>query len=50
LPAIRFLPDGSIADTSPQKLLLTSRDGSSLWVRLTSDRLGFEVSNTDKSP
>ena len=50
LPTIRFLPDGTIADTSPQKLLLTGRDGASLWVRLASDRLSYEISNTDKSP
>ena len=32
LPTIRFLPDGSIGDTSPQMLRLTGRDGDSLWL------------------
>ena len=32
LPTIRFLPDGSVSETSPQELRLTDRDGGSLWL------------------
>lgn len=48
LPTIRFLPDGSIGETSPQELRLTDRDGASLWVRQARDRVSYEISSTDK--
>jgi Tfp pilus assembly protein FimT len=48
LPTIRFLPDGSISETSPQVLRLTDRDGASLWVRQSRDRVNYEISSTDK--
>jgi len=48
LPTIRFLPDGSISDTSPQELRLTDRDGASLWVRQSRDRVNYEISSTEK--
>jgi Tfp pilus assembly protein FimT len=48
LPTIRFLPDGSVSETSPQELRLTDRDGASLWVRQSRDRVNYEISNTDK--
>ena len=47
LPAIRFLPDGSLGETSPQKLHLTSGDGGSLWLTQTSDGLRYEIRSTD---
>jgi prepilin-type N-terminal cleavage/methylation domain-containing protein len=43
LPTIRFLPDGSIADTSPQMLALVARDGSALWLKQSRNRLTYEV-------
>jgi len=43
LPRVRFLPDGSIAETSPQTLQLTGRDGSSRWIVLSRNRLNYEV-------
>jgi Tfp pilus assembly protein FimT len=43
LPRIRFLPDGSISETSPQMLELTGRDGSALWVALARNRLNYEI-------
>ena len=43
LPAIRFLPDGSLSETSPQKLRLTGRDGLSIWVALSRNRLNYEI-------
>ena len=48
LPTIRFLPDGSISETSPQELRLTDRDGASLWVRQSRDRVNYEISSMDK--
>lgn len=46
LPAIRFLPDGSIGDSSPQKLRLVARDGASLWLVQSANRLSYEIRNT----
>ena len=41
LPTIRFLPDGTIGESSPQMLHLTSSDGGSLW--LAQSRDGVEL-------
>ncbi|MGH7977068.1 MAG: GspH/FimT family pseudopilin [Limisphaerales bacterium] len=47
LPAIRFLPDGTIDENSPQKLRLT--DGtSSLWLIESRNRMSYEIQSTDK--
>jgi Tfp pilus assembly protein FimT len=43
LPTIRFLPDGTISDSSPAKLRLVARDGSSLWLALSRDKLNYEI-------
>ena len=48
LPTIRFLPDGSFSETSPQALRLTDRDGASLWVRQARDRVSYEIASTEK--
>ncbi|HEY5480303.1 MAG TPA: GspH/FimT family pseudopilin, partial [Verrucomicrobiae bacterium] len=37
LPTIRFLPDGSIGEASPQSLHLSSSDGGSLWLAQARD-------------
>ena len=47
LPTIRFLPDGSIGEASPQKLHLTSTDGGSLWLAQSKDGLSYEIRSTD---
>ena len=47
-PTIRFLPDGSVGENSPQKLRLTSRDGVSLSVALAQDKLSYEIQRTEK--
>jgi prepilin-type N-terminal cleavage/methylation domain-containing protein len=49
LPTIRFLPDGSIGDNSPQMLCLTSADGGSLWLAQAQDGLTYEIRTTDKA-
>ena len=48
LPTIRFLPDGSIGETSPQMLHLTSGDGGSLWLAQSRDGLSYEIRSSDK--
>lgn len=48
LPAIRFLPDGSVDENSPQTLELVDSDGRSLRLVETRNRLGYEISDTGK--
>jgi Tfp pilus assembly protein FimT len=43
VPKIRFLPDGSISDGSPQAVHLIGRDGVSLWLMLSRSRLNYEI-------
>ena len=43
LPRIRFLPDGSIEETSPQSIRLTGRDGSFKILTLSKNRMGYEI-------
>ena len=48
LPTIRFLPDGSIGESSPQMLHLTSSDSGSLWLAQARDGVSYEIRSTDK--
>jgi type II secretion system protein H len=48
LPAIRFLPDGTIDETSPQTLRLTDTKGNALWLIESRNRTGYEISDTGK--
>ena len=43
LPTIRFLPDGSISETSPLMLRLIGREGDSLWLAQSRSRLAYEI-------
>jgi type II secretion system protein H len=43
VPKIRFLPDGSFGESSPQSLRLTGRDGSSIWLAQSRTRLNYEI-------
>ena len=45
LPAIRFLPDGSIDENSPQTVQLNDTDGFSRWLIETGNRTGYEISD-----
>jgi len=47
LPAIRFQADGSIGDGSPQSVRLYDRDGASIWVAQTKNRMSYEIRNTE---
>jgi type IV fimbrial biogenesis protein FimT len=46
LPAIRFLPDGSVDENSPQTVQLTDSAGISRWLILNNSRTGYEISDT----
>jgi type IV fimbrial biogenesis protein FimT len=46
LPAIRFQPDGTVDENSPQTLKLTDSDGFARWLVQTRLRTGYEVSLT----
>jgi len=48
LPAVRFLPDGSVDENSPQMLRLTDAQGHALWLIESRDRNGYEISDTNK--
>ena len=48
LPAIRFLPDGTVDENSPQTVKLTGAGGSALWLLESADRTGYEISDSDK--
>jgi type II secretory pathway pseudopilin PulG len=43
LPSIRFLPDGSIAETSPRTLKLVDRNGSAVLLTQSRDRTQYEI-------
>jgi len=43
LPMIRFLPDGSISETSPEKILLRQGAEDALWIAETTNRLQYEI-------
>jgi prepilin-type N-terminal cleavage/methylation domain-containing protein len=48
LPTIRFLPDGSISETSPRMLKLTGRDGIPLSLGLSRNRLNYEIQSRNQ--
>jgi type II secretion system protein H len=45
MPAIRFLPDGTIDESSPQMVQLTDEDGFSRWLIELPARTGYEVTD-----
>ncbi|HTX20301.1 MAG TPA: GspH/FimT family pseudopilin [Candidatus Aquilonibacter sp.] len=46
LPAIRFLPDGTVDENSPQMLQLTDSAGVSRWLVESSNRMGYEIQDS----
>jgi prepilin-type N-terminal cleavage/methylation domain-containing protein len=46
LPKITFLPDGSIADTSPKSVRIVDNDGSVLLLKQSRDRTFYEITTT----
>jgi len=45
LPTIRFQPDGTIGETSPQMVRLLDSVGAELWLVQSSNRLNYEIRN-----
>jgi type II secretion system protein H len=43
LPSIRFLPDGSIAESSPLSIRIVQGEKDMLWVGQTTNRLRYEI-------
>ncbi len=48
LPAIRFLPDGSIDESSPSALRLVGADGTTLWLVEAANHLSYAIQNTSQ--
>jgi len=48
LPAIRFLPDGTVDENSPQTLRLMDAKGNALWLIESRNRNGYEIQATNK--
>jgi len=48
LPAIRFLPDGTVDEDSPRTLQLTGTGGGELWLIQSRNRLGYEIRDTNQ--
>jgi len=46
LPGIRFEPDGSFGEASPEALRLQDRDGAVLYLAQSRNRLNYEIRNT----
>jgi type II secretion system protein H len=46
LPAIRFLPDGTVEENSPQTLKLTDSAGISRWLTETVNHQGYEINDS----
>ena len=48
LPAIRFLPDGTVDENSPRTVRLTAQSGETLWLVQATNRLSYAISDSDK--
>ena len=48
LPAIRFLPDGSVDENSARTVRLTAQNGETLWLLQASNHLSYAISDSDK--
>ena len=47
LPAIRFLPDGTVDEVSPTSVSLAGMDESKLWLVLATNRVNYEIRNAN---
>jgi type II secretion system protein H len=48
LPAVRFLPDGTIDDSSPSTLRLAAADGTILWLVEQTNHMTYAIQNTNR--
>jgi type II secretion system protein H len=46
LPAIKFLPDGTVDEGSPRSVQLTDGDGFSSWLNELKSRTGYEIDDS----
>ncbi|MGZ5544540.1 MAG: hypothetical protein ACXWIU_07675, partial [Limisphaerales bacterium] len=42
-PEIRFLPDGSISESSPDRILISQDKDDALWITETTNHLRYEI-------
>ena len=47
LPAVRFMPDGSVDEGSPGTIQLKDSGGRSLWLMESSNRNGYEIRDSN---
>jgi type II secretion system protein H len=45
LPAIRFLPDGTVDENSARAVRITAQNGETLWLVQATNRLSYAISN-----
>lgn len=50
LPQIRFQPDGTIDDVSRETFRLMDREGGSLWLTISSNRMNYEIQSQLRLP
>lgn len=48
LPAVRFLPDGTIDESSPSALRLSAADGSILWLVEQTNHMTYAIQNSNQ--
>jgi type II secretion system protein H len=48
LPSVRFLPDGTVDENSPQTLRLMDAKGNALWLVESRNRNGYEINDREK--
>jgi type II secretion system protein H len=48
LPAVRFLPDGTIDDSSPSTLRLAGTDGTILWLVEETNHMTYAIQNNNR--
>jgi type II secretion system protein H len=48
LPAVRFLPDGTIDDSSPSTLRLAGADGTILWLVEETNHMTYAIQNINR--
>lgn len=48
VPAIRFLPEGTIDESSPASVRLSDADGTALWLVQEDHHATYEIRNTDR--
>ncbi|MCI0537452.1 MAG: GspH/FimT family pseudopilin [Verrucomicrobiales bacterium] len=50
VPMIRFMPDGSIGETSPDRVVLRQGSTSSIWIVENTNRLSYAIQTDNEGP